>query len=330
MYASLLVGALLLGALATPAPAVAADVVVGGQAAARTPDRVGVFIRSGPGLDAPRIGAIWEGDVVSVLDGPFYDAAGTAWYQISHGGVTGYADGDFLVPAAAAAPTSGRSEASGQYSAAEVGRVPILMYHRVDYLGDTYGVTPEQLDAQCRWLVDNGYAAITLTQFYNAAFNGGTLPAKPVVITVDDGWASALTFASIAARYGLFANYFVNNTSQLTPEELARLAQNGEIDAHTVHHAALSRLGYADQFAEIANNRAYLEQATGQAAQFLAWPYGDWNASAVQAARDAGIIAAFEAWGGTADLTNLDPWHVPRILVSGAYDLAAFAAVVTS
>jgi hypothetical protein len=35
-------------------------------------------------------------------------------------------------------------------------RVPVLAYHNVDYSGSEFSVTPEQLDAQCRWLIDNG------------------------------------------------------------------------------------------------------------------------------------------------------------------------------
>ena len=72
-----------------------------------------------------------------------------------------------------------------------------------------------------------------------------------------------------------------------------------------------------------------LESVTGKAWQLLAWPYGDSNASAVQAAADSGIIAAFDAWGGPANLTALDPWHIPRVLIDGGYDLNTFAAVVT-
>ena len=41
-------------------------------------------------------------------------------------------------------------------------RVPILAYHNVDYSGSAYSVTPEQLDEQVRWLIENGYTAITL------------------------------------------------------------------------------------------------------------------------------------------------------------------------
>jgi uncharacterized protein YraI len=313
-----------------PAAVTAAELTVGVAAAVRTDDQTGLNMRAEPSRRAERVGAINEGDLVTVIDGPYYDEDGAVWYLVDYAGSTGYAFGEFLVPVDAVAPgRPGASRGDYQYSADDVGVVPILMYHHVDDEGGTYAVTPEQLDAQCRWLLDHGYTAITLTEFYNGAFAGGLLPAKPVVLTADDGWASALTFADILGRYGFVGNYFVDNDSEVTPDQLAYLGQVGEVEDHTVSHAVLSQLDYDSQYAEIANNKAYLESVTGQSVQFLAWPYGDWDASAVQAAANAGILGAFDAWGGPADLTVLDPWHIPRVLVDGGYDLDTFAAVVT-
>jgi hypothetical protein len=41
-------------------------------------------------------------------------------------------------------------------------RVPILSYHAIDYSNSGYSVTPEQLDAECTWLLQNGYTFVTL------------------------------------------------------------------------------------------------------------------------------------------------------------------------
>jgi peptidoglycan/xylan/chitin deacetylase (PgdA/CDA1 family) len=153
-------------------------------------------------------------------------------------------------------------------------RVPILAYHNVDYSGSEYSVTPEQLDEQCRWLIDNGYTAITLWQFWDAAMGSGTLPANPVLLTNDDGWSSAMTFAEILGWYGLPATYFINNVSPLTPDQILVLSQFGPVQAHTVTHAHLSGMDYESQMAEIANNMAYLEQITGQPIHFISWPWG--------------------------------------------------------
>ena len=209
-------------------------------------------------------------------------------------------------------------------------RVPILTYHGVDYSGSAYSVTPEQLAAQAQWLVANGYTAITVGQFWDAAHGYGALPAKPVILTNDDGWASAVTFADILGRYGLVGTYFVNNTSALTPDQVLSLAQRGSVEAHTASHLNLAGLDYETQYAEIATNKAYLEQVTGQPVRFLAWPYGASDDSAARAAAAAGIVAAFGLNGTAATTAALDPYYVPRLMIMVTDDLATFAAKVTT
>jgi peptidoglycan/xylan/chitin deacetylase (PgdA/CDA1 family) len=208
-------------------------------------------------------------------------------------------------------------------------RVAVLAYHNVDYSGDAHSVTPEQLDAQCRWLVENGYTAITLGQFWDAAMGYGTLPPNAVLLTNDDGWTSTMTFAEILGRYGLVGNYFINNVSPLTPDQIATLAQWGSVQAHTATHQNLMHLDYEGQVAEITQNVTYLEQITGQAVQFLAWPFGDSNASAVEAAAAAGIVGAFGLSGTGCNMHSIDPYYVPRIMVGVGDDLDTFAAKVS-
>ena len=208
-------------------------------------------------------------------------------------------------------------------------RVPILVYHNVDYSGNTYSVTPEQLDEQVRWLIENGYTAITLWQFWNAVTGAGTLPANPVILTNDDGMSSALTFAEVLGRYGLPATYFINNVSPLTPDQILALAQFGAVEAHTVSHAHLAGMDYESQLAEIVHNKTYLEQITGQPVHFLAWPFGEADDSAIQDAAAAGIIGAFGLGGTAAHVGAVNRYHVPLIMMSADCDLAIFAAMVS-
>ena len=208
-------------------------------------------------------------------------------------------------------------------------RVPVLAYHNVDYSGSAFSVTPEQLDAQCRWLIDNGYTAITLWHFWDAAMGVGTLPPNPVLLTNDDGWASAMTFAEVLGWYGLPGTYFINNVSPLTSDQLLYLAQRGSVQAHTASHASLLALDYAGQLAEISENVLYLEQITGQPVDFLAWPLGDANPSAVEAAAAAGILGAFGLGGTGSSVGALDPYAIPRIMMQVEDDLDTFAAKVS-
>jgi peptidoglycan/xylan/chitin deacetylase (PgdA/CDA1 family) len=209
-------------------------------------------------------------------------------------------------------------------------RVPILTYHNVDYSGSAYSVTPETLDAHCRWLIENGYTSITLWQFWEAAFNGGSLPPNPVVLTNDDGWSSVMTFAEVLGRYGLVGNYFINNYSPLSADQIRVLAQNGPVQAHTANHPYMSQLDYAGQYAEIADNKAYIESITGVPVNFIAWPFGDRNASAIEAAASLGIIAGFGLGGTAAYLGGIEQFGIPRIMVTPDCDLTMFIAMVTS
>jgi peptidoglycan/xylan/chitin deacetylase (PgdA/CDA1 family) len=208
-------------------------------------------------------------------------------------------------------------------------RVPILVYHTVDESGNTYSITRRQLNQQCRWLVEHGYTSITLRQFWRAARGLGDLPPNPVILTNDDADPSARRFARILDRYGLVGTFFVNNVSPLNRRQIRWLAQWGSVEAHTVSHVALSGLDYEDQVAEIAENRAYLEEITGQPVRFLAWPYGDVNESAVEAAAAAGIVSAFALGGTTADLDTIDRYTIPRMTIFVGDDLTTFAAKVT-
>jgi peptidoglycan/xylan/chitin deacetylase (PgdA/CDA1 family) len=207
-------------------------------------------------------------------------------------------------------------------------RVPVLAYHNVDYSGSAFSVTPEQLDAQCRWLIENGYTAITLWQFWDAAMGSGTLPPNPVLLTNDDGWTSAMTFAEVLGQHGLPATYFINNVSPLTADQILVLSQLGAVEAHTVTHAHLAGMDYDSQVAEIANNVAYLEQITGQPIHLMAWPWGESDESAVQAAAASGIVGVFGLSGTGAYLPAADPYHIPRIMMSVSDDLDTFAAKV--
>jgi peptidoglycan/xylan/chitin deacetylase (PgdA/CDA1 family) len=209
-------------------------------------------------------------------------------------------------------------------------RVPILVYHTVDESGNTYSLTPRQLNEQCRWLVEHGYTSITLRQFWRAARGLADLPLHPVMLTNDDGDPSARKFAKILERYGLVGNYFVNNVSHLTRREIWSLAQRGSVEAHTVSHVALSGLDYEDQIAEIAENQSYLEEITGQPVRFLAWPYGDVNERAIEAATATGIVMAFGLGATAADLDTTDWYSIPRMAILVDDDLETFAAKVTA
>lgn len=90
-----------------PAAVYAQDAVPAGGAATVANAGNGALLRAEPGYDAAVVAPVAEGALVDIVDGPVPAPDGSAWYQVSAAGVTGYLDAFVLVAegGAIAAPT---------------------------------------------------------------------------------------------------------------------------------------------------------------------------------------------------------------------------------
>ncbi|MEP7335939.1 MAG: polysaccharide deacetylase family protein [Actinomycetota bacterium] len=184
--------------------------------------------------------------------------------------------------------------------------VPILMYHRIDALDPSLPaitrrltVDPRDFNAQMKWLVAHGYRTITQQQLFDALFGGRRLPAKPVMITFDDGYRNVFGKASpILDRLSLRATAYVivgrisnGDPSFLTRGQLRALERRGvEIGSHTLTHRDLTSLSSSELRHELLESRLALERALGHPVQWLAYPYGAYDARVVRMARGAGYV----------------------------------------
>jgi peptidoglycan/xylan/chitin deacetylase (PgdA/CDA1 family) len=197
--------------------------------------------------------------------------------------------------------------------------VPILEYH---VLGapDADAPYPElyvgrtDFTKQMDWLDEHGFQAVTLEQVEEAWHDGGTLPAKPVVLSFDDGYRPQFTFALPELRKHGWAgllNLKAEGSDLYESNVKAMIAAGWELAAHTIHHLDLTELGAEQLREEVAGSREMLRREYGVPVDNFCYPAGRF---------DATVIAAVEAAGYVGATTE-----IPGYAESGApYELARF------
>lgn len=85
--------------------------------------------------------------------------------------------------------------------------LPILMYHSFTTTRDgSDAVTQEEFSSHLAALRDAGFTAITYDDLFDYVYSGGTLPERPVLITIDDGYQNNLDIAApLLKQYGMSA-----------------------------------------------------------------------------------------------------------------------------
>ncbi len=208
-----------------------------------------------------------------------------------------------LFPAAGHASVS---RAASPESAVATVSIPVLCYHVVSANpSGRYQLSVTKFKEQMAYLASNGFTTLSLDEYYSIMTLQTAAPAKPIVLTFDDGTADfATNVVPVLKQYGFKATQFavsswVNNAGYLTSAQLASLHAEGyDIQNHTVTHNDLSTMTYADAYAEVSGADSFITSVTGKKPEFLAYPYGRTDATAQQALRDVGVKMAFTVAAG--------------------------------
>mgnify|MGYP002710047223 CR=1 FL=1 len=85
--------------------------------------------------------------------------------------------------------------------------VPIIMYHSIlKSKSGKYIVNPSTLEDDLKFIKNNGYTTITMTDLINYVYSDYELPEKPIIITFDDGHYNNLTYAlPLLEKYDMVA-----------------------------------------------------------------------------------------------------------------------------
>ena len=229
--------------------------------------------------------------------------------------------------------------------------VPILLYHSVAERGAPryrkWAVRPDMFIAQMRYLHENGYTPITVTQFVTAISElPGRLPKRPVVLTFDDGFADFYSDAlPILINYGFVATLylatgFIGQTSRwlsregeglrpmLTWQQVAELSACGiECGAHSHTHLELDTLPYIMVQDELARSKSILQERIGLPVYTFAYPHGYYTSQVRHLVQQTGYSSACAVKHAMSS-TNDDMFALARIIVSRDVDLEGFAKLL--
>ncbi|BDH47072.1 hypothetical protein TUM12370_31160 [Salmonella enterica subsp. enterica serovar Choleraesuis] len=293
-------------------------------------------VHSKPQAESDEVGVLAENlryPILSVLR----DRLNQTWFEINIGGRLAYVSG------LDAQPDNG---------------IPVLTYHHIlrdkentRFRHTSTTTSVQAFNNQMTWLRDRGYATLTMGQLEDYLKYRENLPARAVVITFDDGLKSVYRYAyPLLHQYGFKATAFVvssrikrhpqawnpRSLQFMSISELEVISDVFEIESHThflhrldsPHHAVLLSRSYHNILFDFERSRRALTQFNPHV-RYLSYPFGIYNASAVEAAKVAGFHLAVTTVKGKVKPGD-DPLRLKRLYILRTDSLEKMAQMLAN
>ncbi|MCF6289539.1 MAG: polysaccharide deacetylase family protein [Desulfobacterales bacterium] len=223
---------------------------------------------------------------------------------------------------------------AGPAAAVFAGNVTVLIYHRFgDQRYPTTNVTVERFAEQMAWLRENNFQVIPLADLVKALKLKQPLPEKGVVITIDDGYKSVYQWAwPILKQYGYPFTVFIytkatddRHWDYLTWDQVREMQAAGvDFQDHGYGHhrmalppAGMDEAAYRNWIRDdLTKSHRILSRELGYRPRFLAVPYGEYNRTVINIAREAGYDAVFTQDPGSVS-EQTGPMTIPREPILG-------------
>ncbi len=232
-------------------------------------------------------------------------------------------------------------------------KIPILMYHSIAEDASPelqpFTVSPSLFAEHMAYLHHFGYTPLTVTQFVTRRTQrgvAGTLPARPVVITFDDGFADFFTSAlPILQKYSFGATMYIptayiggksrwmeqlgeGSRPLLSWQQIQEMNASGiECGAHSHTHLQLDLLSRLRANEEIMLSKRILEDSLKQPVTSFAYPHGYYKAETQRLLRRAGYTSACTVKYAMAT-ENTNTFALTRQLVEPTTNIQAFATLL--
>ena len=215
--------------------------------------------------------------------------------------------------------------------------LPVLMYHffydasKGEKGADNNWMEVSAFEAQMKYLADNNYYFPSWNEV-EAYVNGTkTLPAKSVVVTIDDGDASFIKYAiPIIEKYNVKATSFVVTSwnGNWLPKSYKSNHLNFQSHSHDMHRSGANgkgrfvNLSYKEALEDVTKSKNIIGSCT-----VFCYPFGHYNDNAIKVLKDAGYKLAFTTKPGRV-YPGQNKFALPRVRMSKGVSMKAFQEAV--
>ncbi|MFL5746721.1 MAG: polysaccharide deacetylase family protein [Niastella sp.] len=235
------------------------------------------------------------------------------------------------------------------------GGLPVLNYHNIS-VGNNYdwhNVTTGQLRKQFEYLNKNGYTTIFISDLLEYVEQKKPLPAKPVMITLDDGYRDNFTnLYPLLKEYNIRANIFLvagfiqsPDNKHLSPNPMGEFMYVDEalemskdlvqFGSHSYSHQSYAALSLPEIEIDLRKTKERLQELGIPVQPCHAYIYGAYNqnddnkrAAMFELMKQNGMRLAFRVSNWVDKLPIKNPFFISRIHVSGLFPLWKFKVAV--
>lgn len=193
-------------------------------------------------------------------------------------------------------------------------RLPILMYHYVEYVTDKrdtirqkMAVNPADFEHQIKSFKDAGYTFHFMHEIPDIISGRTPYDPKAVFLTFDDGYEDFYMVAyPILKKYGAKSTAyivydFIDRYNYMKEDQIKTLVKEGlvEIASHTLDHMDLKGASTESATLEIVQSKEKLSEKFGIPITSFAYPFGSFSAYSVDRVKEAGYASAVSVISGT-------------------------------
>lgn len=215
--------------------------------------------------------------------------------------------------------------------------VPIIMYHSMlKSRSGSYIVHPSEFENDLKYIKENGYETINMTDLINFVYNGLELPEKPIIITFDDGHYNNLGYAvpllkqynmkAVISIVGSYTDVYTKsdeanlNYGYLRWKDIQQLIEEGNIEfqnhTYNLHSITNGRKGCAKKSWESVDEYKSLlaqdlvklqnefKENTNYEPNTFTYPYGAVSKESLNIIKELGFKASLSCASGINYITK--------------------------